>query len=142
METVREIATSVSVAAVIIGSVYIICPNGTMSRHMKYIIGIIMLIATVTPFFGASIDIDIETASHSYTADATVMLSAQAEYIAGSLLENASVEYERIEVNTDISDGGDISISSVYVYGASDPEKAGELISQNLGVQEVEIIND
>lgn len=142
METVREIAASVSIASVIIGSVYIICPSGTMSRQMKYIIGIIMLLATVSPFLGARIDIDAVTSPQSYTSDASAMLSAQAEFIAGSLLEDAAVEYERIEVNTDISDGGDISISSVYVYGTSDSAQAYKLISENLGVQEVEIIND
>ena len=56
MEGIKQIALSVSVSAAVISAFYIICPDGNMSKQMKYIIGLLMLLAVLTPIQSGSRD--------------------------------------------------------------------------------------
>lgn len=140
MDTLKEVATTVCIAATLIGSVYIICPDGVMSRHMKYIIGLIMLIVTVVPILSTEINIKNFETEVVYSASAEEMVRSQAEYIVKDVLDSEGIYYERISVNTDISGDGNIFISNVCVYGAEKSEKILKLLSSYS--KEVEIKND
>ena len=52
------------------------------------------------------------------------MVASQYEYIAESILEKEKIYFERISVNADILEGGNITISKVCVYGVSEKTKA------------------
>ena len=136
METVRQIASTVAVSAVIIGSVYIICPNGQMSRPVKYIAGLIILLCIVTPFMSASFDIDKTETSMDFSLSAEPMLIKQTEYIAEAVLTEHNIEFDKIEVSMDISDDGSISIYRIYLYGVSDGS-AAELLRESINGCEV-----
>lgn len=129
METVRNIATSVSVSAVIIGAVYIICPSGVMKRSAEYIIGLVMLCALLIPVTGADFKSVATSAERDFTVQAGGMLSSQAEYIVKNLLEGENITFGEITAKTDISCDGDIIISSVTITGVSDPAAAERLLS-------------
>ncbi len=137
MEAIKEIALSVSVSAAVIGTVYIICPDGNMSRQMKYIIGLIMLLSVVTPVIKADIEIETVSPSKDYVSDATEMIKSQSVYIAEKLLAAEKISYDRILVNTDILSDNNIIISNVCVYGAKDKEKTLAALSEYF--KEVEI---
>ena len=105
-------------------------------KKMKYIIGLVMLLCTVTPFINASVNLDFSpAASLEYNTDE--MLISQTEYIISSTLESEGAVFEKIEISADISSEGNISISSVYIYGARDKEKIKSLIEGTFRVQEV-----
>lgn len=138
METVRQIAATVSVSAILIGSVYIICPSGQMNRPMKYIAGLIILLCIVTPFMSASFDIDKIETSVNFSVSAEQMLIKQTEYIAEAVLKEHGIEFDKIEVSMDISDYGGISIYRIHLYGVSDGV-AAELLCQSINGCEVVI---
>lgn len=140
MDMLGNIAASVSVSAVIIGAVYIICPNGVMKRSAEYIIGLVMLCALIIPVTGADIEISVPSAKTDFTVRADGMLSSQAEYIVKSLFEEENITFGEIAAETDISDDGSIIISSVTITGVSDPDKAKRLLSPYCS--EVTIKND
>ncbi len=129
MDMFKNIAVSVSVSAVIIGAFYIICPSGVMRRSAEYIIGLVMLCALIIPVTGANIKISAFTAKTDFVVKADGMLLSQAEYIVKSVLDGKNITFEEITVNTDISNEGDIIISSVIITGASDPSAAEQLLS-------------
>ena len=138
MDTVREIALSVSVSATVIGAVYIICPSGQMSRFMKYILGLILLLCIVTPFMSASFNFEKLEARADYSAQAEEMLINQTQHIVAAVLSENGISYEKIEVYMDISEDGSISIYRIHLFGVSD-NKAAELLRQSINGCEVVI---
>lgn len=138
MEGIKQIALSVSVSAAVISAFYIICPDGNMSKQMKYIIGLLMLLAVLTPIVSVNIEIPTSDKEIEFSADATEMVASQYSYIAKSILENEKIYFEQISVITDILEDGNIIISKVCVYGAEDIEKAKSALSVHF--EEVEFI--
>ncbi len=138
MEEIKQIALSVSVSATIISAFYIICPNGNMSKQMKYIISLLMLLAILTPVVSVNIEIPTLSSKPHYSVDAREMVASQYEYIARSALEAEGIFFARISVNTDILEDGNITISKVYVYGVKEKEKADAVLSAYF--KEVEFI--
>ncbi|MBQ2274569.1 MAG: hypothetical protein UHE86_04185 [Acutalibacteraceae bacterium] len=138
MEGIKQIALSVSVSAAVISAFYIICPDGNMSKQMKYIIGLLMLLAVLTPIVSVNIEIPTSDKEIEFSADATDMVASQYSYIAKSILENEKIYFEQISVITDILEDGNIIISKVCVYGAEDIEKAKSALSVHF--EEVEFI--
>ena len=141
METVKNIAASISVSAVVIGAVYIICPDGVMSRQMKFIAGLIMILSFSAPFLGLNIKMPELSASTDYSASAQNMLEGQAKYVAQAALSGAGIVYDDIKVFMDISPTGDISIYRIYLYGVSD-DRASQILKENLAGCEVVIVNE
>lgn len=138
MEGIKQIALSVSVSAAVISAFYIICPDGNMSKQMKYIIGLLMLLAVLTPIVSVNIEIPTSDKEIEFSADASDMVASQYSYIAQSILENEKIYFEQISVITDILEDGNIIISKVCVYGAEDIEKAKSALSVHF--EEVEFI--
>ena len=138
MEGIKQIALCVSVSAAVISAFYIICPDGNMSKQMKYIIGLLMLLAVLTPIVSVNVEIPTSDKEIEFSADATEMVASQYSYIAKSILENEKIYFEQISVITDILEDGNIIISKVCVYGAEDIEKAKSALSVHF--EEVEFI--
>ena len=138
MEGIKQIALSVSVSAVIISAFYIICPDGNMTKQMKYVIGLLMLISILIPIISVNIEIPGQSTKAEVSVDASGMVASQYEYIAGKALESEGIFYDRISINTDILEDGNIIISKVCVYGVKEREKAEDVLS--LYFEEVEFI--
>lgn len=136
METVKNIAASLSVAAVTIGAVYIICPDGVMNKGARYIAGLIMILAIILPISRTDIDLDYEVGKQKIEINAGKMFDAQIKYIAEESLRKENIYFEEIEVFTDISRDGSISIYRIYLYGVKD-RSAESVIKQNLSGCEV-----
>ncbi len=141
METVKNIAASISVSAVVIGAVYIICPDGVMSRQMKLIAGLLMILSLTVPFVGVSIKVPKLEEMPDYSASAGAMISNQVCHLAKAALTDAGIEYEDIEVFMDISQSGDISIYRIYLYGVSDG-RASQVLQSSLSGCEVVIVDE
>ena len=136
MDAIKGAATGISVAAVILGGLYFLSPDGNVGKRMKYVIGLIMLLCTVTPFLNSSFT-SISLPSSAFSVAADDMLIKNAEYLISETLKKEGIIFEKIELSADISESGDISINSVYIYGARDKDKAKELIEGTFVVQEV-----
>lgn len=141
METVKQAALGICFAAVLTGVLYTLSPDGVMNRKMKYITGILMLFCIVSPFLKINISAMPSVPDHTVTYNAGEMLASQAEYIIGEALKAENITFSSLKVTTDISPSGDISIISVSVAGASEPDKAKEIINGIVAVGEVVIID-
>jgi len=139
METVKNIAAGVSIAAVVIGAIHILIPNGKMTKQMRYIAGLLLIIAVVSPFAGASFELDFHVSDTKMQIGAEGMLTNQVTHIVGELLRQNEIDFKFIEPSMDISPEGDISIYRIYVAGASDADAAAQLIRENFPECEVDV---
>ncbi len=137
METVRNIATSVSLSAVIIGAVYILCPDGRQGKQIRFVAGLLMILAVMTPFLGASFELPKTGDNIDFSVNAEEMLAGQAKYLVSAVLSSEGIEFTKIEPFMDISQSGDISIYRLCVYGVGDKERARELLGENFPECEV-----
>ena len=104
---------------------------------MKYITGLMMLFCIVSPFLNLKLNTPDTVSDGTVTYNAEKMLSAQSEYVIGEALRAAQITFAGIEVITDISESGDISIISVRVTGADDESRAREVINDTVKAGEV-----
>lgn len=136
MDAIKGAATGISVAAVILGGLYYLCPDGNVGKKMKYVMGLIMLLCTIAPFFNVSLSSpSVPTESLFISSDD--MLIKNAEMIISETLKAEGIFFEKIELSADIYEEYNISINSVYIYGAREKEKAKEIIESTFLVQEV-----
>ena len=142
MEVIRDIAASISVSAVIIGAIHILAPDGKNGRQLRYIAGLLLIVAVVAPFAGASISFDLEQAETTLHIDSEAMLKNQIENVVAELLRSEGIEFGIIKPYMDISPDGSISIYRIYVSHASEAEKAKQIIGENFTGCEVEVGNE
>ncbi len=137
METIRQIAAGVSVSAVIIGAFFVLCPNERSIKQIRFVAGLLMLLAVVTPFAGASFSLPEIQNEIAFSAEAEAMLKNQAEYLAGSVLKSESVDFSEIDALMDISPDGNIFIYRLCIYGVSEKDKANRILKENFPECEV-----
>ncbi|MBQ8550868.1 MAG: stage III sporulation protein AF [Clostridia bacterium] len=142
MEAVRNIAASVSVAAVIIGAVFMLSPEGKMLRQIRFVAGLLMLVSIISPFLGARWDSISLPSEQGFTANGDEMIKNQAVYLSGALLSANQITYTKIEPFMDISEDGVISIYRIYVYGVDDIASAEAILSANFTECEVKAFNE
>ncbi len=141
METIRNVAASISVSAVVISAVYILCPDGKQGKSIRFVAGLLMLLAVITPFSGASFSLPEVDENPSFDTTAEQMLKVEAEYLISSVLRSENIEFSRIEPFMDISAAGDISIYRISVYGVREKQRAAALLAENFPGCEV-VINE
>ncbi len=140
METIRNIAASISVSAILIGAIHILCPEGKMGKQLRYVAGLLMILAIIAPFTASSAINLSFSASSSLSIDAKDMLEGQVVYIIEQLLGSEGITFKRIVPYMDISSEGDISIYRIYVNGASDVAAAKKILEENFPECEIEVL--
>lgn len=141
METVRELSTGVCASAVILGAVYVICPNGKMSGPVKYVMGLIMMLCVLSPFFTSSFSFSRTAEEADLKISAEGMMTAQTEYVVSELLEDNGISVDKIKVYMDISKNGSISIYRIKLYGVSS-DTAKALLEKSMNGCEVILENE
>lgn len=142
MSRVSAFLSAFCVSAVFIGGLYMLCPEGALSKSLKYILSLTFLLTVITvggiTVKNADIDIDFSSPEIS-----TVTLdNSTAKFVIGYLLEKANIEFSEIEIFTDNSETQSISINKVVIYTAASKESVLNALGEAVKNTEVEIIND
>ena len=143
MNFLSSFATAFCASCVFIGALYMLCPDGTINRSVKYIFALcfILLVVSAALPFSKGIEIDFEGFSQE-NIETDKLDEYTAWYTYAIALEKEGIDFEEIEVCTDKTEDDGIYISKVIIY--SECEKS--LIEKALGVEysniEVEIINE
>lgn len=143
MNYFSSLLTAFCSACVIIGLLFLISPDGAMSKSVKYVLGLVFLLTIVTAT-GLSVktpqfDFSFEEEESLQSSDA--LDKANAEYIFALALENAGVEFSEITVCTDKLDNGRIVINKVIIRSDCERERILSVLGDTTGY-EVEIINE
>ena len=130
------------VSAIFIGALLIICPNGQMSKSIKYILSLVFTLLIISSAVKIDFNLDFTPNTNVIDSNAEVINTHSAVYVYSQCLKAAKIEFSKISVLTNKSDDGSIVIIKVLIFSKEDKNKIllalGE-VAQNF---EVEIINE
>lgn len=143
MNYLTSFLTAICAASVFIGALYMLCPDGAMSKTVTYVLGLCFILC-VTAASGVTVkNIDFTFTPSEYTyADSSESLIASAEYTYSFALKSAGIDFSKITVCTTKNDSGSISISKVEIVSKESAEKIRAALGEAAQLNEVQIINE
>lgn len=143
MSGLSSFLTAICAAAVFIGALHLICPDGSLGKPVKYILSLAFLITIISAagLLKGGIDANINFETSAEASD-EALKTASAKYVYEQALRNSEINFTEITVCTDKTEDGSIIISKVIIY--SDCEKTRILDALGAAAQniEVEIVNE
>ena len=146
MEAIKQVVSVVSVSLILYGVLMVVLSEGSMKNSFKYMVSIALLASIVLTFKNAdfNLETDLNFVQSSEKPEQIDVNSIEKEATERSITQYLSEQIQMltdnpfsIEVLTDISDEGYISIREIIVFCSSeDAEKISELISR-LGLKAV-----
>lgn len=134
---------SFSVGCILIGALYIICPEGNISKPIRYLFSLVFLViiisATNIPLKKITFPLPEATASQ---ASLTEMQSLSAQYIYSYTLAAQNINFREIYVCTDNSNDNSIVINKVIIVSDEPREKIIKALGVLAKEREVEIVNE
>lgn len=125
---------------ILIGMLYMLVPEGTMSNSVKYVFALCFMCCILSGTVGISkinvTDLNLGV-QQSYVTEN--MAARTAEQIFSHALRSKNIDFTKIRVITDKTDGGGISIIKVTVYSSATAEDIYSVISSD--DYEVNVIN-
>ena len=135
--------TSFCVGSILIGSLYILCPNGAISKSVKYVFSLIFLIIVISAANIPLKNIDFTSyASQSEQINGEAMQVASAKYVFEHTLKAHSINFKEISIFTDKLTDGSIVITKAIVVTSESREKVMNALGELAKNREVEIINE
>ena len=130
-------------AAVFIGALYMLCPDGAMSKPIKYILSLIFILSVISvagiTVKNANLELDF---SSPKVRDSAALEISSAEYVYSYALSSAGIEFSEIEIFTDKTPDGRISINKVIIYSGCERQKIIDALGETTKNIEVEVIDD
>ena len=113
-----------------------------MKKSVCFLLSLVFLVSIIT-LSGIGIKkIDINFPIKQEKIENDALKTATAEIFYKTLLDNAEITYKNIEIITNKTDDGGISIIKVLINSEENPETIKKLINENVSDIEVEIINE
>ena len=138
-----QFITSFCAGCILIGSLYIICPEGNISKPVKNVFSLIFLLVIISaaniPLKNVRVDFKPISANALNCND---MQISSAEYVFSHTLNSQKVKFSKIYLGTDISSDGSIFISKVVIVSSEPKEKIIKALGELGHNREVEIINE
>ncbi len=141
MNTLSSIILGISSAAILIGSLFVLCPSGGMGRTLRYVFTLVFLGCCVSLFLKIG-KVEFRFPEYETAVDNTVaagMTAAQAEYICRAALIDQNISFSQINIFTDIDETGSIFIKRIEVVSRDNAEKIRQTINSTVVTKEVEV---
>lgn len=135
--------TAFCTGCILLGLLYIICPEGNISKPIKYTFSLVFLCIVISaaniPFKNISLDniIPADNQTESYE-----MQISAAEYVFSYTLKNQNINFSDIEFFTDKSENGSIVISKVVIVSNHQKDEIVKALGELAQNREVEIVNE
>ena len=143
MNVFSSFAAAFCSAIVFIGSLYMLCPEGAVSKSLKYILGLVFLLSVISAAAIAVGKWDFKMPELELDYGETVSLQVSAaEYVYEYALSENDIDFSKITVCTDNLENGSISISKVIIYTDCEESRVLAALSEVAENTEVEIVND
>lgn len=143
MNGLSSVLTAFCAACVLIGSLYMLCPDGAMSRTVKYALSLVFLISVI-----ASAGLGIKTADFDFNipeipeTDTAELETASARYVYSYALSSAGIDFSEITVCTDKTADNRIIITKVIIKSPCTKSEIIAALGEAAQNYEVEIINE
>lgn len=143
MNLISSFFTAFCAAAVFIGGLYMLCPDGAMSKSVKYLLSLVFLVTIISAaglnLRKSDINIDFSVKAETNTTDLEV---ESARYVYSYALKSAGINFKKIEIFTDKAANDSISINKVIIYSECERETILKALNEAAKNIEVEIINE
>lgn len=120
-----------------------LCPNGTVSKTVKYVLSLVFLVSVIA---AAGVTIDKSDVNINFlapdSANSDFLETQSAEYVYSYILQKKGIKFNKITVCTDKSENGGISINKIIVYSECQKEKILNAFSESGITCEVEVVNE
>lgn len=135
--------TAFCTGCILLGLLYIICPEGNISKPIKYTFSLVFLCIVISaaniPFQNISLDnlIPADSQTESYE-----MQISAAEYVFSYSLKSQNINFSDISIFTDKSEDGSIVISKVVIVSSHQKDEIIKALGELAQNREVEIVNE
>ncbi len=145
MSELKSVILGLCIASVSLGVMYMLKPAGATDKSVRLSFAVIFLSLLV---FSAArllkmdfngIKISTDTAA-TYTAESIV--SVRAHYLCEEILKEKGLSFGEINIFTDKTENGSISIKRITVESTEEPEVIRQSITAVIATDGVEVIND
>lgn len=142
MSGFQTFVTAFCTVCVLLGGLFLLCPSGNLAKPVKYVFCLVFLLCVLTSALGLKrVQLDYKSSAQPLQA-ADGMGVAAAEYAFRLALTNEGIQFSKITVCTDKSDDGSIIITKVIVCSSDSAQKIRQVLGENAGHYEVEIVNE
>lgn len=135
--------TAFCTGCILLGLLYIICPEGNISKPIKYTFSLVFLCLIISaaniPFKNISLE---SITPINGQLDSNEMQISSAEYVFTFTLNKQNINFSDIEIFTDKSDDGSIVITKVVIVSNEPRENIIKALGELAQNREVEIINE
>lgn len=135
---------SFSTGCILIGALYILCPEGNIAKPIKHIFSLVFLIIIISaaniPL--KNIDFSIPAVSFDNSENYKQMQISSAEFVFGEALKSQNINFSKISIFTDKTDDDSIVITKVVIVSNDNREKILNALGGLSENREVEIINE
>ncbi len=143
MNFIISFLTSFCAGCVLIGCLYIICPEGNLSKPIKYILSLLFVVIIISCAKVTFKGDDITFTQPEINIQSTDELQiSSAKYVFEYTLKANQINFESITVCTDKLPDGSIIINKVLIYTDCEKEKVLKALDELRLTREVEIINE
>lgn len=144
MKNILSFIASFCGAGIFIGAFYMLCPQGAVSKSVRYVLSLVFILTVIT---AAGIGIgNLENISFSTPGSEEIKTQdleiSSAKYVYSYLLEKNDIDFNKITVCTDKRSDGSIDIIKVIIYSQCEGEKILNALSEVANNIEVEVVNE
>lgn len=142
MSTLNSFFVSFCVSAILLGSFFIICPDGQITKSVKNIFSLLFTLIIISSALSIKLDLNYSFDALQNNDTVTGIDTSGAIYVYSECLKSAEIEFTEISVLTTKNDDGSIIISKVLIFSKAEKNEilnALSVVAQNI---EVEIINE
>lgn len=135
--------TSFCVGCILIGALYVICPDGAISKSVKYVFSLIFIVIIIS-----AANIPLKNVSFSDIRGAEIQLNTQdmqissAKYVFAQTLKNQNIGFKEILIFTDNLEDGSIVITKAVIVTREPRNKVINALGELAKNREVEIVNE
>ncbi len=143
MKIFSQLIVAFCASSVFIGVLYLLCPDGVMSKSVKYILGLAFLLSVI-----AAAGITVKTDGFEFkeyefpVSDMQNIEIATAKQVYAYALTKSGINFKEITVCTNKADDGSIIINKIIIYSDAEREKIIESLGEAAQNFEVEIIDE
>ncbi len=141
MEYVKAIILSFCVASVFIGILYIITPDGNISKSVKYLLSLAFLVTVITAGKVGNIDVELPDFEVSQ-AEVDELLVENAKLTYSEALRNSNINFSAVTVFTNKDENGNIKITKVEIKTDQTYEAVKQALGEVANTVEVIITNE
>lgn len=143
MKFFSQLIVAFCASSVFIGILFLLCPDGVMSKSVKYILSLSFLVSVIV-----AAGITVKTEGFEFTQFDLPQETLQntqaktAKQVYSYALSQAGINFDEIELSTNKLEDGSIIINKIIIYSDADREKIIETLGEAAQNFEVEIINE